>query len=158
VDSTVVRETPALSEADAAAETAVGASAGDVGFGDMRGVPLPSIEVTASEPIDGPSGLRRSVRIRVTNHRAYPKEMFQLRPDFAPCGLNPNASRTWVQIYDEHGRLYGYCALDAPSGLARMGASIPSTRGDRVKVYIVLIDRATGLEYKSNLVEVAFGR
>ena len=84
--------------------------------------------------------------------------MFQLRPDFAPCGLNPNASRTWVEIYDDRGRLYGLCALEAPSGLARMGTSIPPTRGDRVKVYIVLTDRATGLWYKSNLVEVDLGR
>jgi hypothetical protein len=56
--------------------------------------------------------------LAVTNAVAYPDRLFEQSPDLPPCGLNPRASRTWIDILDARGpRLYGYCAIMAASEL-----------------------------------------
>src|SRR6185437_3193103 len=80
----------------------------------------------------------------VTNKAAYPAELFVAAPDLPPCGLNANASRTWIDIYDRGGkRIYGFCALKSPDQLgriwfaARLGTPPPSA------IYIEITDRKT---------------
>ena len=39
-------------------------------------------------------------------------DLFVPSPGLPPCGRNANASRTWLNIYDDRGvRLYGWCAI-----------------------------------------------
>ena len=93
-------------------------------------------------------------RYDVFNSASYPDLMFAAAPTLPPCGANTNASRTWVDLYDQRGkRLNGFCALGNARDLngiwfaAEEGTVPPSW------IYIELTDRRTGTKYKSNLAE-----
>jgi len=95
----------------------------------------------------------------VRNWAKFPADMFAAAPDLPPCGLNPNASRTWVDFFDSAGkRLYGFCALTKPADLqclwfaSELGTSPPD------KVYVELTDRRTGKKYRSNLAATGLSR
>jgi len=95
----------------------------------------------------------------VANWMAYPQAMFDGRPDLPPCGLNTNASRTWVFFFrsDNNNGLFGFCALGTPSNLNGIWFGvIPSGATPPPAVYIKLQDRETGIEYQSNSVVVPF--
>lgn len=96
-------------------------------------------------------------RLGVTNYRVYPVDMFAPRPDLPPCGLNTNASRTWVDIYDasNNARIYGFCALRAPSDLNLIWFAKPAGTAPPAQVYIKLTDRAQNVTYTSNSVTIA---
>jgi hypothetical protein len=91
-------------------------------------------------------------RLGVTNYAVYPAEMFAARPDLPPCGLNTNASRTWVDIYDarNNSRIYGFCGLRSPSDLNLIWFAESVGTPPPAQVYIKLTDRATGAVYTSN--------
>jgi hypothetical protein len=90
----------------------------------------------------------------VDNSAAYPNEMFAASPNLPPCGKNPKASRTWVDIYDSRGkRLYGFCALEKPADLNQIWFALESDVAPPSWVYIEMTDRATNTKYKSNLAE-----
>jgi hypothetical protein len=93
-------------------------------------------------------------RLGVTNYAVYPAEMFAARPDLPPCGLNTNASRTWVDIYDatNNSRIYGFCGLKSPSDLNLIWFAESVGTPPPAQVYIKLTDRATGAVYTSNTV------
>jgi hypothetical protein len=86
------------------------------------------------------------------NWPEYPDELFEAAPDLPPCGDNPNASRTWVDIYEEDGdRIYGFCALGEAEDLTGIWFALP--RGTPPEcVYITLTDRRCEEVYTSNLV------
>src|ERR1700719_968097 len=56
------------------------------------------------------------VDLTVTNWQAYPPAMFAPAPNLPPCGGNPNASRTWVDVFNAltNQHLHGVCVLTAP--------------------------------------------
>jgi hypothetical protein len=94
--------------------------------------------------------------LSVANRYAYPAEMFALSPDLPPCGLNDNASRTWVEIYDAgtDGRINGFCGIAAPQGLADLWFAFPLGTESPTAVYVTLIDRRLDLVLRSNAVAV----
>jgi hypothetical protein len=90
----------------------------------------------------------------IFNKEDYPAELFAAAPKLPPCGVNQNASRTWVDIYDENGkRLNGFCALGKPSDLSKLWFALDSNVIPPSWVYIELTDRETNKKYKSNLAE-----
>ena len=96
-------------------------------------LPAPVLEVDSVD--------RTYINLNVTNWEQYPTELFAARPDLPPCGLNADASRTWVDIYNSAGgRLYGFCALGAPSDLTGIWVSSGSV-GVGEGIYITLTDR-----------------
>lgn len=114
-------------------------------------LPDPVIKATGSEP--GAEGYTRYM-FRVNNWHAYPDEMFEPSPDLPPCGENPNASRTDVDIYnavtDE--RVYGFCALDEAHDLHDvLSVSFP-TGAAPPPIYITLTDRRCGTVFTSNAI------
>jgi len=90
--------------------------------------------------------------LEISNYDIYPDKLFSPAPDLPPCGSNPNASRTWVDIFDgsNNQRIYGFCALNHAEDLRgiwfaiQKGQQIPNT------VCIKMIDRRTGNLYQSN--------
>ena len=95
-------------------------------------------------------------RFNVANKEEFPPEMFESAPDLPPCGLNTRASRSWVDIFDEHGkRLNGFCALDKPQDLGTIWFALPDGVLPPSWVYIEINDRRTNTKYKSNLAETA---
>jgi hypothetical protein len=93
-------------------------------------------------------------RYTIDNLQAYPNELFAAAPALPPCGLNTNASRTWVDFFDQTGkRLYGFCALGKPSDLNGLWFALESGVVPPSWVYIEMTDRQTNTKYKSNLAE-----
>ena len=90
----------------------------------------------------------------VANKDEYPADLFEASPALPPCGTNKNASRTWVDIYDQNGkRLNGFCALTKPGDLNRIWFALDQEEVPPSWVYIELNDRKTNTKYKSNLAE-----
>ncbi len=116
-------------------------------------LPNPVIQATGSEP--GTPGYTR-YQFRVTNWYAYPDELFEPSPDLPPCGLNENASRTWVEIYNAlTGKyIYGFCALDEAHDLHdRLSVSFP-TGETPPPIYIKLVDRRCDATFPSNAISL----
>jgi hypothetical protein len=90
----------------------------------------------------------------VLNKEEYPADFFSAAPNLPPCGTNTNASRTWVDFYDQSGkRLYGFCALGKPADLASIWFALEAGTMPPSWVYIELTDRQTNTKYKSNLAD-----
>jgi hypothetical protein len=93
-------------------------------------------------------------RYDVFNKADYPADMFAAAPTLPPCGLNTNASRTWVDFFDASGkRLYGFCALTKPADLGLLWFALEEGVVPPSYVYIELNDRQTNTKYKSNLAD-----
>lgn len=117
-------------------------------------VPNPSVMFLGQEPYqaNGRSWIRYSYLIE--NFDAYPNAMFAAAPALPPCGSNTNASRTWVDIFDQSGRkLYGFCALGSNTGLGNLWFAMEEGVVPPSWIYIELNDRQTGTKYKSGLAE-----
>jgi hypothetical protein len=102
------------------------------------------------------TGGKNWVRYRydVLNKADYPLAMFAAAPTLPPCGNNTNASRTWVNFFDETGkRLYGFCALSKPDDLGKIWFAMEEGVIPPSYVYIELNDRQTNTKYKSNLAD-----
>jgi hypothetical protein len=116
--------------------------------------PKPVLYLMVSEPytVNGKNFIR--YRYDVLNKMDYPAEMFAAAPALPPCGLNTNASRTWVDFFDSTGkRLYGFCALGKPEDLGKIWFALEEGVIPPSYVYIELNDRQTNTKYKSNLAD-----
>ena len=122
---------------------------------NQRGpLPNPILYLTTEEAYTagGKNWIRK--RYDVFNKASYPVEMFAAAPGLPPCGLNTNASRTWVDFFDSTGRrLYGFCALSKPEDLGKIWISFEEGTVPPSYVYIELNDRQTNTKYKSNLAD-----
>ncbi|HEX3560950.1 MAG TPA: hypothetical protein VHU19_17245 [Pyrinomonadaceae bacterium] len=116
--------------------------------------PNPVLVFTGQESYqtDGKSWVR--YKYAVDNSAAYPNEMFAASPNLPPCGKNDKAARTWVDIYDSHGkRLNGFCALEKSADLNKLWFALESSAVPPSWVYIEMTDRGADTKYKSNLAE-----
>ena len=100
-----------------------------------------------------PDGGLTHVNLTVLNWNAYAPIYFTPLPQLPPCGLNANASRTWVTIFNaaNNQQLYGFCAFGAPVDLQKIWFAAPTK--PRV-VYVVLWDRRANKKVKSNIVPI----
>ena len=90
----------------------------------------------------------------VLNKADYPDSLFAASPNLPPCGKNTNASRTWVDLYDQSGkRLYGFCALGKPADLSGIWFALETDVIPPSYIYIEMTDRQTNTKYKSNLAD-----
>jgi hypothetical protein len=94
--------------------------------------------------------------LAVANRNDYTAYLFTPAPDLAPCGLNINSSRTWVNIYDNQtGRyIYGFCALSKPSDMQGLWFAIAKGKVPPKSVYITLHDRKCDIKSESNPVNI----
>jgi hypothetical protein len=116
--------------------------------------PKPILYLLGSEPFS--SGGKNYTRLLydVLNKADYPADMFAAAPALPPCGLNHNASRTWVDFFDAGGhRIYGFCALSKPEDLGKIWIAYEDGTVPPSYVYIELNDRQTNTKYKSNLAD-----
>ena len=116
--------------------------------------PKPILYLMGTEPFS--TGGKNYIRLRydVLNKAEYPAEMFAAAPGLPPCGLNANASRTWVDFFDAAGhRIYGFCALGKPDDLGKIWIAYEEGTIPPSYVYIELNDRQTNTKYKANLAD-----
>jgi hypothetical protein len=132
----------------AIAAAAVSASA------QAQPIPNPILYLTGTEFYS--TGGKNFIRYQydVFNKSAYPAALFAASPSLPPCGLNANASRSWVDFYDQSGkRLYGFCALGDPANLGKIWFALEDGIIPPSYVYIEINDRQTNTKYKSNLAD-----
>ena len=116
--------------------------------------PNPMLYLLGQEPYTANG--RNFVRYRydVLNKADYPAAMFAAAPGLPPCGTNANASRTWVDFFDETGRrLYGFCALNRPDNLGLLWFGLEEGTVPPSWVYVEMTDRQTNTKYRSNLAD-----
>jgi hypothetical protein len=104
-------------------------------------LPEPRLAYNGSQ--DNGSGFTQ-YKFAVSNFADYSDELFQPAPSLPPCGKNRNASRTWVEILDDHGRyLYGFCALSAAAEMQKLWFALPAGMPPPKSIRVVVKDRAT---------------
>jgi hypothetical protein len=118
----------------------------------------PILNHTGTENYTGSDGNEYTrYRLAVTNSGDFPNELFVPSPHLPPCGSNLDASRTWVNIYDNHNNyLSGFCALASSDGMNSLWFSIPRGTSPPEAVYIELVDRECDITYTSNLVTFCY--
>ena len=91
----------------------------------------------------------------VFNKDQYPAAMFAAAPGLPPCGNNANASRSWVDLYENrtNRRLNGFCALGSASNLHGIWFALPEGQIPPSYIYIEINDRQTNTKYRSNLAD-----
>jgi hypothetical protein len=117
-------------------------------------LPNPVLYLMVTEPYQ--TGGKNFIRYEydVLNKLDYPADFFAASPALPPCGKNTNASRTWVDFFDQRGkRLYGFCALSKPADLNGIWFALEEGVVPPSYVYIEFTDRLTNTKYKSNLAE-----
>ena len=93
--------------------------------------------------------------IEVLNREEYDNELFVPSPGLPPCGGNRNASRTWINIYNEKGEhLYGHCAIKANGELGSLRFSVRADKPQPKRIFIDLVDRFEERIVRSNTVSV----
>ena len=118
------------------------------------GQPSPVLYLTSQEHYS--TGGKNWIRYNydVLNKDLYAPDMFAAAPTLPPCGLNTNASRTWVDFFESNGtRIYGFCSLGSPTDLGRIWFAKEEGVVPPSWVYIEMTDRQTNAKYKSNLAE-----
>lgn len=118
-------------------------------------IPNPILYMTQSEyvTVNGQFDVVR-YRYDVLNKEAFPASLFAAAPSLPPCGANTNASRTWVDLFDQSGkRLNGFCALSSSEQLSSIWFALPVNVVPPSYIFVVFTDRQTNVKYKSNLAE-----
>ena len=134
----------------------VGAAVIGSGAAQTQGtLPNPILYMTGSEVYQ--AGGKTWVRHRydVLNKDSYPAAMFAAAPSLPPCGTNTNSSRTWVDFFagGTNRRIYGFCALGTPQNLGSIWFATEEGTIPPSYVYIIMTDRQTSTQYKSNLAD-----
>src|ERR1700730_9899409 len=81
----------------------------------------------------------------------YSDELFRPAPDLPPCGLNHDASRMWVEIFDDdQRRIYSFCAMKARAQLQKLWFAVPDGKKAPEWIRVVLKDRRTGRARKGD--------
>jgi hypothetical protein len=118
--------------------------------------PVPQLVAEGSETNEVRGERFVRYNLRIVNYAAYPDELFAPAPSLPPCGLNANSSRTWVEIYAGNARrLYGFCALTLSEQLASLSFSVREGQAPPQTVYVVMMDRARNVIYRSNEVRIS---
>ncbi len=113
-------------------------------------LPDPELAYVGQEDYTTSMGEYTRYWLSVANWEAFPEALFEQAPDLPPCGSNPNASRTWVDIYDaDDNALNGFCGFTCAEDLAGLWFALPKGTTPPECVYVTLTDRRCGLIYTS---------
>lgn len=86
-----------------------------------------------------------------SNFGEYAPELFSPAPELPPCGLNENAARTWLEIYLDEVRRYGYCALTELAETIRLQVAVGSAEAIASVLGVELWDRATDRRIRTSV-------
>jgi hypothetical protein len=118
-------------------------------------VPRPKLKLVSVTDGSGPAGPTKVYEIAVENHADYDDDLFLAAPVLPPCGKNANASRTWVNIYNElDQRLYGFCGIKTNGELTSLKFIVPVRQKQPKEIFIDIVDRFEGVISRSKNVKV----
>jgi VWFA-related protein len=116
-------------------------------------LPAPELVMECVEEVIVNDTRYHRFHLGVTNWADFPDTLFWPAPDLEPCGDNTEASRSWIDIYDnEDNRINGFCALGHAADLDNIWFGIPLSGTPPDSVYITITDRRCDIVYTSNLV------
>ena len=100
-----------------------------VGGASGQDMPRPKLRfLSVSDTVNNGHQLKL-YEVEVVNREEFDNELFMPSPALPPCGRNTNASRTWVNIYNEKGgRIHGYCAINANGELASIKFMVEASK------------------------------
>lgn len=115
----------------------------------------PQLYFTGKETSNINGNIFTRINLSVKNWGTFSNDLFSAAPSLPPCGLNTNASRTWVDIFDNNGkRLYGYCAFNSNENLKSFSFAVAAYQPLPASVYITLTDRVQNKVYTSNIINI----
>jgi hypothetical protein len=117
--------------------------------------PLLSFKGTETMIIRGEQFI--AYNLAINNWKDFTADLFLPAPDLPPCGLNKNASRTWVTIYDAKNEraIYSYCGMNSPKELGSFSFRVKKGDKPPENVYVVISDRRKGTKYRSGSVKIS---
>lgn len=112
--------------------------------------PAPILNFQGHELYTTAAGTFVRYELAVTNYQAYDDALFAAAPELPACGLNTNAARTWVNLYDNNAQyLYGFCALSEAAHLEGIWFAEPLGTDPPASVSVELNDRKCEKQYRS---------
>lgn len=97
----------------------------------------------------------KAYEIEVVNRAEYSNELFLETNVLPPCGKNPNASRTWVNLYADRGaKIYGWCVIKDNGELASLRFNVAAGAPQPKKIFIDIIDRFEMKLARSNAIKI----
>ena len=120
-------------------------------------IPLPELVFIGSEQVEVRGNQFIRYYFSIENWAEYPAILFESAPDLPPCGLNTEASRTWVNFYDAENdkRISGNCGVSSPETLASFrGFGVMLGLTPPEVIYVELEDRREDKKYRSNEVNI----
>ena len=119
-----------------------------------RNLPVPQLQFMGVEPDSTAYGNFTKYKLSVTNWNDFWPELFVASPNLAPCGLNNQASRSWVDIYDaSNNKIYGFCTLSEPHDLTKLWFEVSEGQMPE-QVKIVITDRLCDKKVESPLIRL----
>jgi hypothetical protein len=117
------------------------------------GSPRPRLAFVGTEDYETSAGQWTRYRLTIENWVDFPPELFEISTSY-PCGRNPTASRTIVDIYDaaSERRIYGFCGLAQPSDLTIIWFAVARGTDPPPGVVVWMTDQLTGARYRSTVV------
>jgi hypothetical protein len=149
-----VRSGPGLALAVTLAAAAAGCGDDPAGSDGPHPLPAPELDYLGREP-SGDPGVPDALWVEMTNFGDYDFALFAEAPDLPPCGENPRAARTWIELHLDETPNHSYCGPFASPPLpdTRMLAVFhdPSDPPPTV-ITVELWDRATDRRVEANIV------
>jgi len=101
--------------------------------------PTPSLNYLGATP--GVTGYI-DIWFNVPNYAKYDNSLFVASPELPACGLNKQASRTWLEVYTDTGvPIQSFCAIKQNTQLQKLGFGWKKTNPLPKGFYIRLRDR-----------------
>ena len=118
-------------------------------------MPKPQIRLIGVTDIINNGYAMKMYEVEVVNRQEISDEFFQLSPALPRCGRNPNASRTWINIYGDKGAaIYGWCAIATSAELGSLKFLMAETAPQPKRIFIDLVDRAEDRVIRSNKIAI----
>jgi hypothetical protein len=94
-------------------------------------------------------------RFAVPNWNEFSNELFVSAPELPPCGLNQRSARTWVDLYGDGARIYGFCALESSQSLGdQLSFAIAKGKKPPRKFFLRLHDRKLNRFTQSEVIDL----
>jgi hypothetical protein len=120
------------------------------------GKPAPVLVFTGAHDVEVNGQFFTRYELVVANAESYSDVLFAPSADLPPCGNNPQAARTWLDIYDGAGaRIYGFCAIGRNHDLRLLWFALPKGATPPPQVYLEMKDRLLGTVYRSQRIALA---
>jgi hypothetical protein len=123
----------------------------------LQGKPQPLLSFKGTETMIIRGEEFVAYNLTINNWKDFTADLFLPAPDLPPCGLNKNASRTWVTIYNakNDSAIYSYCGMNSPKELSSFSFRVKKGDKPPERVYVSIDDRRKGTKYRSDSVKIS---